>query len=68
MARGPMDDSPFRPNAEQLLKGGDLRDLCRADCLKCGHQWSAPVVGRCPRCASTNTTVVNRVMMNAKRV
>lgn len=68
MAQGPMIDSPFRPNAEQLRAVGDLRDLVRAECNACAYAWSAPVVVRCPRCHSTSILEVERKMMTAKRI
>lgn len=68
MAQGPMIDSPFRPNAEQLRAVGDLRDLVRAECNACTYAWSAPVVVRCPRCHSASIVIFDRAMIGARRI
>lgn len=59
---------PYRPEAERFRRHGDLRDLVRAACKTCAYEWSAPVVGRCPRCHGTDVEEAERVMVTVPRV
>lgn len=63
-----MPDDVYRFDAPQRIKRGDLRDVQRATCKGCGHTWLAPVIGRCPRCASPYTETTDSLMIGAPRV
>ncbi len=68
MARGPMDNYDFRANAQANLKKGDLRDIVEAQCVHCGHTWTACTIGRCPRCRQVGANEIRREMIGAPRV
>ena len=52
-----LNDGPFRPDADERLKRGDLRNVRRATCPN-GHTWLAPTIGRCPTCRTEGAVVV----------
>lgn len=62
------NDGTFRPNAPELLKKGDLRDMREARCPECQHTWWAPVIGRCPKCRAEGAVEISSVMIGAPRV
>lgn len=63
-----MNDGKFRPNAPDLVKNGDLRDMREAKCTVCNHIWWAPVIGRCPKCRAEGAVEINALMIGAPRV
>jgi predicted Zn-ribbon and HTH transcriptional regulator len=64
-----MPDSVFRPGDQHArIKNGDLRDIQKAECQQCHHQWVAPVIGRCPRCRAEGARVIEQLMIGAPRV
>ncbi len=62
------NDAPFRPDAPERLKRGDLRDMTHGKCEACGFDWWAPVCERCPRCHAETTAITERLMIGAPRV
>lgn len=60
-------DGPFRPDAPDRLKRGDLRNMQLARCL-CGHEWWAPVIGRCPLCKQEGAEVIETKEIGVPRV
>lgn len=44
-----------------------LRRMCSQAC-ECGHTWIAPGVGKCPKCSSDQTTIVDERFCDATRV
>jgi hypothetical protein len=63
-----MNDSPFRPDAADRLKRGDLRNMRRARCLACFNEWWAPVIGRCPKCRAEGALDLESLHLGAPRV
>lgn len=55
-----LNDGPFQPDAKERLKRGDLRNVRRATCGTCSHEWLAPVIGKCPRCGASGATVTEQ--------
>lgn len=52
-----LNDGPFQPDAAARLQRGDLRNVRRAVCPN-GHEWLAPVIGKCPTCKAEGATVI----------
>lgn len=67
MIRG-NSDGPFRDNAADLRKHGDLRDMVKGQCAGCHNEWWAPVLGACPRCRGTVINELERMRLGAPRV
>lgn len=64
------NDGPFRANAGEMLRKGDLRDMVKGQCANatCQNEWWAPVLGACPRCRGTVVNELERKRTGAPRV
>lgn len=63
-----MPDDIYRPDAAERIKRGDMRDMQKARCTMCKHEWFAPVIGRCPKCRAEGAEILDQLMLGAARV
>lgn len=63
----PFVPRPYAPDAAERRTRGDLRSAHRAICT-CGHEWWAPVIGKCPRCGGAGVQIAHSQELDYVRV